>query len=63
MPSCNTCGKQIEATARICPSCGALTGVHMRSTDASRIRVLGFSSAAVVAFFAFVLLRWLGFLP
>lgn len=58
-----TCSKQLNATARICPRCGALTGVNTRSRDRAIIYPLSFSAAAVVVVFAFVLLKWLGSLP
>ena len=67
---CKTCSKQLDAAARICPRCGALTGVNTRSRDGaihpqggSVDHPLSFGAAAVVVFFAFVLLKWLGFLP
>jgi hypothetical protein len=63
MLRCGTCGRQIDATARICRSCGALTGVNTRQDDEPVLRVIGFSAAAVVAFFALLLLKWLGVLP
>jgi uncharacterized membrane protein YvbJ len=30
MIACQSCGKALEAAARICPGCGALTGVSLR---------------------------------
>ena len=33
MPKCQSCGKRIEAKARICAGCGALTGVSMPCND------------------------------
>jgi uncharacterized protein (DUF983 family) len=62
MLRCRTCGRQIGATARICRNCGALTGENMRSDDEPVVRVLGFSAAAVIAFFVFLFLKWLGLL-
>jgi hypothetical protein len=34
MVACQSCGTAIEALARICPSCGALTGVRRLRDDA-----------------------------
>ncbi|MHB2208293.1 zinc-ribbon domain-containing protein [Methylobacterium sp. CM6257] len=33
MPKCRTCGNPIQATARICRRCGALTGVGMPAKE------------------------------
>jgi predicted amidophosphoribosyltransferase len=63
MVVCQSCGKALEATARICPSCGALTGVNTRSSDELASRVLGVRAALVVAFVVALFLRWLGVLP
>ena len=60
MPSCSTCGKQIEAAARICPSCGALTGVSMHTEP--HASAFGFVAALTVGIIASLFLRWLGFL-
>lgn len=62
MLRCGTCGRQIDATDRICRSCGALTGVNARQDDEPAVRVIGFSAAAVVVFYALLLLKWLGLL-
>jgi len=60
---CKTCSKQLDARTRICPRCGALTGVNTRSGNETISHPLSVSAAAVVVFFAFVLLKWLGSLP
>jgi hypothetical protein len=60
---CRTCSKQIDAKARICPRCGALTGVNTRTSDEPPSGVLGFSAAAAVVLFIFLFLKWLGLLP
>jgi RNA polymerase subunit RPABC4/transcription elongation factor Spt4 len=33
MIACQSCSKAIEVTARICPGCGALTGVRMAAKE------------------------------
>jgi predicted amidophosphoribosyltransferase len=63
MIACQSCGKALEATARICPSCGALTGVSAHKEDEAAVRALGFSAAAVVAFFVYLTLKWIGLIP
>jgi predicted amidophosphoribosyltransferase len=62
-PRCKTCSKQLNATARICPRCGALTGVNTRTEVRAVNHPLTFAAATVVVFFTLVLLRWLGSLP
>lgn len=57
MPKCKTCGVQIEASARICPSCGALTGIDTRRR-APVDRSLSIGAALLVGFVVFLLLRW-----
>ena len=32
-PRCEGCKAPLQATARICPKCGALTGISMSSSD------------------------------
>lgn len=36
MIACQSCGKALEATTRICPDCGALTGVRTPRNDQPR---------------------------
>jgi uncharacterized OB-fold protein len=60
MPKCATCGTQIEAAARICQRCGALTGAEMRAEP--HAGVFSFVAAVAVGIIAATLLKWLGFL-
>jgi hypothetical protein len=59
---CRTCGVWIDATARICPRCAALTSVTTRSSNKPASGVLGFSAAVAVAFCVFLALKWLDLL-
>lgn len=61
--TCETCGRQIDATARICPECGALTGVSRSARDEPVVSPLSFVTALVVGLVASLVLRWLGVLP
>jgi hypothetical protein len=65
--TCRTCGRHIDAKARICPMCGALTGVRMETQDEPArdepaADPLSFIAALVVGFIAFLVLKWLGVL-
>lgn len=53
MIACQSCGKTLEETARICPSCGALTGVRRPRDDQPRTTgwngyVILYSAAALL---------------
>jgi predicted amidophosphoribosyltransferase len=65
MVRCRTCGAQIQASARICPSCGALTGVEIGTgpnAGEPPARVFSFIAAVTVGIIAASLLRWLSLL-
>ncbi|MGH1572699.1 hypothetical protein ACRAWG_21030 [Methylobacterium sp. P31] len=59
--TCRTCGRHIDAEARVCPICGALTGVSKPAQD-EQVSLLSFIAAVVVGFFGFLILKWLGVL-
>jgi predicted amidophosphoribosyltransferase len=60
--TCRTCGRHIDATARICPECGALTGVNRAARDEPVVSPVSFVAALVVGLVALLVLRWLGIL-
>ncbi|WP_409566208.1 zinc-ribbon domain-containing protein [Methylobacterium sp. J-070] len=61
--TCPTCGRQIDRSARICPQCGALTGVRTPSNDKPVAEMSSFIAAVVVGLIALVLAIWAGLLP
>lgn len=61
MPTCPACGAQIQESAKICRSCGALTGVHAPPKPYASIFSL--VAAVAVGLAALTIVRWLGFLP
>jgi hypothetical protein len=60
--TCRTCGRHIDAKARICPLCGALTGVSTPARDESAANPLSFIAALVVGLVALLVLKWFGVL-
>jgi predicted amidophosphoribosyltransferase len=61
MPTCPACGAPLQETAKICRSCGALTGVNAPPKPYAGIFSL--VAAVAVGLIALQIVRWLGFLP
>ena len=60
MPKCRTCGQSTLTTARICKSCGELTGVSMPSSDEPiGFGWLAFIAALVISVVYLLVMNWL----
>lgn len=62
LSTCRTCGRQMNATARICPGCGALTGVSRSVRNEPVASPLSFVAALLLGLIVLLVLSWLGVL-